>query len=223
MRIIHISDFHACEPWFDWASSVLQGFDLCVYSGDWLAFGRADFWQQIGWVSNWIRNCPIPLITCSGNHDWYSPEWGRGGNGEWLHRLNKSGRVWVDHDTFPIGEFHGVVCAWQHEPCLPLPENGPLMLVSHAPPSQTRLSSSDGRDYGDDWIHEASQRVCPGSLLLCGHVHAPLGHVQQIGNFLCINAGRGSEGRIVPNHAIIDTESHSVEIHADDAVKRIVW
>jgi len=129
----------------------------------------------------------------------------------------------VDHDTFPIGEFHGVVCAWQYEPYFPLPDDVPLLVVTHAPPSQTRLSSSDGRDYGDDWIHEASQRVCPGSLLLCGHVHAPLAHVQQVGNFLCVNTGRGLEAQDTPNHAIIDTHTHSVEVFAGKGVERMVW
>ena len=73
MRILHISDFHGNEPWFEWAHSVMRRFDLCVYSGDWLAFGRDDIWQQIARVSHWIRDCPVPLVTCSGNHDGVSP------------------------------------------------------------------------------------------------------------------------------------------------------
>lgn len=223
MRILHISDFHGYEPWFEWAHSVMFRFDLCVYSGDWLAFGRDDIRQQIARVSHWVRNCPVPLVTCTGNHDGVSPHRGCGGNGGWLHRLGVPGQVWVDDNVFNLGDWHGVVCGWQQEPSLPLPEDRPLMLVSHAPPSQTRLSASEGRDYGEDWVHELSHHAHPGSLFLCGHVHQPRGHVQQVGNFICVNAGRGSEAQDTPNHAIIDTHTHSVEVCAGKGVERMVW
>lgn len=72
--------------------------------------------------------------------------------------------------------------------------DGPLVLVTHAPPSGTGAAQlPNGRDIGSDEVHRAIVQLSP-ALVVCGHVHESPGRYQ-LGDTVVVNPGPAQDGR----------------------------
>jgi Icc-related predicted phosphoesterase len=79
-----------------------------------------------------------------------------------------------------------------------------MVVLVHAPPLATPISSDLGREVGDPDVAVAVRQLPPGSLVLSGHIHDPRRWHARLGGTWCFNPGvdRSAE---VPNHIVIDT------------------
>ncbi|MDP7079100.1 MAG: metallophosphoesterase family protein [Candidatus Undinarchaeales archaeon] len=72
--------------------------------------------------------------------------------------------------------------------------DGPLVLVTHAPPSGTGAALlPNGQDIGSDEVHRAISQLSP-TLVVCGHVHESPGRFQ-LGDTVVVNPGPAQDGR----------------------------
>ena len=72
--------------------------------------------------------------------------------------------------------------------------DGPLVLVTHAPPSGTGAAQlPNGQDIGSDEVHRAITKLSP-ALVVCGHVHESPGRFQ-LGDTVVVNPGPAQDGR----------------------------
>lgn len=78
------------------------------------------------------------------------------------------------------------------------------MLLVHAPPLATPISSDLGREVGDSEVAAAVGKLPVGSLVLSGHIHDPLRWHACVGGAWCFNPGV-DRGAKVPNQIVIDT------------------
>lgn len=62
------------------------------------------------------------------------------------------------------------------------------VLVSHSPPKGVLDMSSDGRSLGSQVVRETIRAKEP-NLVVCGHIHASSGQIDQLGETTVINAG----------------------------------
>jgi Icc-related predicted phosphoesterase len=112
--------------------------------------------------------------------------------------------VLVDGTSVLRDGYHFVCCPWAHTPVVE--GDAPAVLLVHAPPLATPISSDLGREVGDPDVAAAVGKLPVGSLVLSGHIPAPRRWHARLGGAWCFNPGvdRGAE---VPNHIIIDTDA----------------
>jgi Icc-related predicted phosphoesterase len=202
MTILHVTDFHFNQRWFDWLLDRSPPHDLLVMSGDLLDLaGATPHRRQIAWVSDWLNDYPRPMLVCSGNHDL---EWDdrteRWMPAYWLRDIENP-RVWTD----------GQRVAWNGISilsigCTTRPKGGEADLwVVHAPPTRTLVSArAEGGDGGDPDLVAAVRRHAP-QLVFSGHVHDPVHWRERIGPTLLLNPGRAADADF-PNHILVRTE-----------------
>jgi len=215
MRLLHVTDFHYRTAWFTWLQRHAEAFDTCCFSGDLLDMfpsAPTNLHRQARWVRDWLRDFPRPIFVCSGNHDWWtveSPLVDTDAQGGWLRKAARSG-VSVDGADIEFGDFRFVCCAWACAPAVT--GNAPVVLLVHAPPAATPVSSDLGHEVGDPDVAAAVMTLPPMSLVLSGHVHYPKRWHCRLGPAWCFNPGVDSS-REEPNHIVIDTDTRTAVFH----------
>ncbi|HWL15672.1 MAG TPA: metallophosphoesterase [Opitutus sp.] len=203
MTLLHVTDFHFNQRWFDWLLHRAPPHDVVVMSGDLLDLTRATPQRrQIEWVSAWLRDFPRPLSLCSGNHDleWDS-ERGRWRPAYWLREVVNP-LVWTDGQRVSLD---GVSMLNLGATSQPKGGHADVWVV-HAPPAGTLVAATaTGDDAGDPDLVAAVRRYAP-RLVLSGHVHSPLAWQAQSGGTLLLNPGYDPDAPF-PNHILIQTES----------------
>ncbi len=208
MTILHVTDFHFNQRWFDWLLHRAPAHDLVVMSGDMLSLAVATPQsRQIAWVSDWLNDFPRPISVCSGNHDleWDS-EAERWMPAYWLRDIVNP-HVWTDGQRVTLDglSFLNIGATTQ-------PKGGAAdVWVVHAAPSRTLVATrSDGVDAGDPDLVAPARRDAP-RLVLAGHVHTPLHWRERRDGTLFLNPGRRADGP-VPNHILVRTRDMSCQL-----------
>lgn len=168
-RLLHVTDFHANDSWFEWLVSAAPSYGLVAFSGDLLDFNQhRAIGDQVDRVLAHMRKIHVPMALCSGNHDSLAGEGPRLHQAAWMREL-ASHQVWIDLDCFDFAGFHFRCIPWQG--ALPKPRLNEVWL-HHAPPSGARTAfARGGCDFGDWALGEACRRGEGPQLLLGGHVH----------------------------------------------------
>ena len=215
MTILHVTDFHFNQRWFDWLLHRAPAHDLVVMSGDMLDLALpTPHRRQIEWVSNWLNDFPRPICVCSGNHDL---EWDSGTErwtpAYWLRAIDNP-LVWTDSQRV---ELDGI--SFLNIGATTRPKGGEAdVWVVHAPPSNTIVATrAGGIDAGDRDLVLPVRRYAP-RLVLSGHVHTPLHWRLRERTTLFLNPGRNLDG-LFPNHILVETDAMSsrlISTVADD-------
>lgn len=202
MTILHVSDFHYNQRWFNWLLDKAPPHDLLAMSGDMLDLTAATpHRRQIAWVSDWLNEYPRPLCVCSGNHDL---EWDdqseRWAPAYWLRDLVNP-NVWIDGQRAVIDGLSILSLG-----CATRPKGGKAdVWVTHAAPAQTRVAARVvGTHGGDPDLVAAVRRHAP-RLVLSGHVHDPVEWRHATPSTLYLNPGR-SINAAFPNHILVRTD-----------------
>ena len=218
MRLLHVTDFHFREPWFHWLAAQSTNYDACCLTGDMLEMflgSRIGVRTQARLVRDWLREFPGQLYACTGNHDWWPSDdrvVDNDADGGWLRKGARES-VLVDGTSVLRDGYRFVCCPWAHTPVVE--GDAPAVLLVHAPPLATPISSDLGREVGDPDVAAAVGNLPFGSLVLSGHIHAPRRWHARLGGAWCFNPGvdRGAE---VPNHIIIDTDAKEATFRGFD-------
>lgn len=208
MTILHVTDFHFNQHWFDWLRHHAPSHDLLAMSGDMLNLaGATPHPKQIAWVSDWINDYPRPICLCSGNHDL---EWDAKAElwtpAYWLRRL-ASPSVWVDGQRVTLDALSVLNIS-----CTTRPKGHEADIwVVHAPPAKTSVATRmNGRDAGDPDLAGPVRRYAP-RIVLSGHVHDPVRWFEQKDATLYLNPGRTPDAPF-PNHILLNTEDLSCQL-----------
>ncbi|MBW7893747.1 MAG: metallophosphoesterase [Opitutaceae bacterium] len=202
MRILHVTDFHYHQPWFDWLSRNAVDFDAVALTGDLLDLSKREpIERQIAWVQHWIREFPGQLMICSGNHDALE-----GDSAAWLAR-GATNKVLVDGQHLALGAWSFEAVGWGS---LPSCGGENQIALVHCPPEQaeTAIHLDEATDWGDFELHELLVRgpaALRPRLVLSGHVHRPRRWYHRFGRTWSFNPGVGVH-REVPNHIELDLE-----------------
>jgi uncharacterized protein len=205
MTILHVTDFHFNQRWFDWLLLHAPSNDLVVMSGDLLDLsGATPHRKQIDWVSAWFRDYSRPICVCSGNHDleWNS-ESERWTPAYWLRELADA-KVWTDGQCVSLDGLSLLNIG-----CTTRPKGGEAdVWVVHAPPAKTLVSArATGGDGGDFDLVAPVKRYAP-RLVLSGHVHNPVHWAEHGEQTLYLNPGHSPDAAS-PNHILIQTDRMS--------------
>lgn len=82
----------------------------------------------------------------------------------------------------------------------------PDVLVSHSPPRGVLDQSSSGAHLGSVAVLEAISR-CQPQLVVCGHIHASAGGVEESGGAIVVNAGPAGLILSLPGRSAMDCDS----------------
>lgn len=207
MTILHVTDFHFNQRWFDWLRYRAPAHDLLVMSGDLLdQASPISSQKQMAWVSAWLAEYPGAVCVCSGNHDLeWDAQLERWQPAYWLRDIDNP-QLWTDGQTARFGEASIAVMG-----CATRPKGRPADLwVAHAPPAATAVARRhNGYDGGDvDLI--APVKIHRPRIVFSGHVHDPVRWHEQAGATLLLNPGR-DEHAPFPNHILVDTGTFACE------------
>lgn len=221
MRILHVADLHFDLRQLGWVFARADEFDGVVIAGDLLSLGAGvPVTEQISQTKHLLERIAgkTNLMICSGNHDLDH----RIADGErvadWLHLLDTN-LVFVDGEPCSLGSWLFSLCPWTDGPETAefvrnhlddtVPGDGQTWVwLHHAPPADTRISTTGRRDHGDSTLVRAIHRRQP-QIVLSGHVHqAPfVGEgcwYDIVGGTLVMNPGR-QDGEW-PAHIELDAE-----------------
>jgi len=166
MKLLHATDLHFNQHWFDWIATQQENFDVFCLSGDFLEpASDVPLSSQIEWISNWMKNFAKPLFVCSGNHDFDEEE-----SEEWL---NKISNIYSDNS---VKTLNGIKFG-----CVPYIGGDFLefcdcdILLYHVPPAKTDTSTDKKeQDWGDrELLRLLKNQLLAPKYLLCGHMHNP--------------------------------------------------
>lgn len=217
MTILHVTDLHFNQRWFDWLRHRAPAHDLLVISGDLLDLvDRTPQRAQIEWVSRWLSSHPHPLVVCSGKHDLeWDPVEERWRPAYWLRALARPG-LWTDGDT---ADFDGLSVLSIGATTRPKGGAADCWVV-HTPPSRTAVATRrSGGDAGDPRLAAAVQHYRP-RLVFSGHVHAPLHWCGQSGGTLVLNPGHEAAAEF-PSHILVHTDPLTCELIRAGAPREI--
>lgn len=210
MRILHCTDFHCNEKWFEWLIRESVNFDLVCLTGDLLDLSPdRQLAGQIDLITSMLHRISVPLAVCSGNHDSLAG----GGVGlehaAWLQDL-RSENVWVDGDRFELDGFKLQCVAWL---ALELAAQPDEIWLIHAPPDQAPTGvNRGGMDFGDFTLGEVCRAGMGPWLALSGHIHNPQSWQAKVGRTWSLNPGC-TEKSEVPNHIMIDLVEDMAVLH----------
>lgn len=166
MKILAAGDLHFNKEKYETLADMSFDCDVLCLTGDYLDDSRGNRDKQIDWVSSWIADIKIPVVMCSGNHDLDELA-----ECEWIDKLSSSSiitdnSVWTYNGiTFGVIPYIGA----QYEKFADCE-----IIVSHLPPSKTKISMQDGEDFGDDELFYSivNESIRP-THVICGHVEEP--------------------------------------------------
>jgi Icc-related predicted phosphoesterase len=226
VKILHASDLHLQQEWFDWVVSHSVEYDLLVIAGDLQnAFSNTPLHTQSRLCSEWLLSLQTPTVVCSGNHDFWVSDRRVSvdvqAEAGWLRNLRGRGHIIaVDGDTV---DFHGLKIAvngWLQVPDL---HDRVDIVVTHAPPMGCACASgaeAEGRDNGDPELFPAVQ-YNPPTLILAGHIHAPQKYActwPPIDPTTLILVPGCDEEAEIPNHWVIDTAERTARHSSGELV-----
>jgi Icc-related predicted phosphoesterase len=198
------------------------GVDLVLLVGDLLPAvlsrryetdGRREFRETLHQIRSIFS--PTRLVWVAGNHD---PS-GLKARDNCDRRALTVGGVRV----FGIGgagpDRFGFRYEWDEEEIAQLQPAPHDVLVSHAPPRDTRLDRlSTGRHVGSQSVRDLA--IGSSRVLVCGHIHEAAG-VDQIGNLLMLNAGSLGDPFGRPQYGLVELSSeHTAVTHVDLTTSR---
>ncbi len=201
MTLLHVSDLHFRQPWFQWLREHAPNHDVLIISGDLLDHRRTDVSAQMDWVAEWLRASQVPVVVSSGNHDleWDSARY-RWQPAYWLRRLEPP--VYADGAVLGRGGLRlaGIACTQR-----PRSVQADVWVV-HTPPAGTAIARTSARhDRGDPLLTATIRREAP-AWVCSGHVHDASVWHDQIGPTTVFNPGVNPHGRF-PNHILIEPET----------------
>lgn len=221
MKILVVSDFHYALPQFDWLVEAAPRYDLVIFAGDFLDTNAfVDPGTQIVVVQKYLRRLGerTRLVVCSGNHDLDvdGPHGER--HAQWLRDLARYA-IPADGETIDVGGLLVTACPWwdgpktqaatgaQLEAAAAMRSGRPWLWVYHAPPTESPVSWSGRRHFGDIEVRDWIARLRP-DFVVSGHVHeAPFARngswVDRLGDTWLFNAGRQIGD--IPTTIAIDT------------------
>lgn len=173
MRLIHLSDLHYKQHWFDWIATQQNDYDVFCITGDFLDTSLSIcLSEQINWVSEWMKAFEKPLFVCSGNHDIEAI-----GNENWLTKIPHV------HADNTIKTIEGIKIG-----CIPYLSTDILefancdILLNHVPPAKTKTSTNNLKeDGGDKELYRLiNNELLSPKHLLCGHIHNPISITDKI-------------------------------------------
>lgn len=199
--ILHVTDFHCNERWFEWLAKVSYRYSLICITGDLLNLNpHLPQDRQLDRVIPFLRSLECPLAVVSGNHDSAPGEGPRMEQAQWLKEA-RGDRVWVDSDSFTFNGFQIRCMPWLGQ--LPIAGTKEVWL-HHAPPGRAKTAiAKGGCDFGDFSLGEHVRAGLGPNLILSGHVHDPVRKSDQILGSWSLNPGV-AEKATVPNHFEID-------------------
>lgn len=195
MKILHATDLHFNQHWFEWVSEQQEHCDVFCLSGDFLEpASDIPLSSQIEWVSDWMKSFQKSLFVCSGNHDIEEEE-----NEDWL---NKISNIYSDNS---IKTLNGIKFG-----CVPyigadfLDFSDCDIILNHVPPAKTDTATDKkDQDWGDRELHRLlKNKLVSPKYLLCGHMHNPVKTTITLHNTTISNPGSNPKSKI-PAHAIL--------------------
>lgn len=170
MNILHVANLHQNYAWFDWVKHHAPKYDAVVIAGDLLNSldqSPDTVAKQIEWTDNWLKDFPVRLFVCSGEHDYFPPRRGieEHSNGAWLQRCARP-NLWVDGQTARIGGLRWAVLPWlwTEWPCKT------DVVIVHEPPCNSDVSEVAKKNKGSYEVYEGIRTHGP-RWVLSGHVH----------------------------------------------------
>lgn len=209
--ILHVTDFHCAECWYEWLVKVSDRYSLVCITGDLLDLTpnikRSD---QSDMVLGFLREIKAPMAIVSGNHDSASGDFPRFQRAGWMHELGRD-HAFVDGESFEHSGFLFRCLGWHER----LPIAGPKEVwLHHAPPNLARTAfSRGGCDFGDFDLGEHVRAGLGPRLVLSGHVHDPVLNADRVGDCWLLNPGF-ADSSTVPNYFEIDLE-RAVAMHRE--------
>ncbi len=203
MRILHVSDLHFHQPWFDWVIKIAPNYDGVCLTGDLIdGFSMSvSVEHQSEVINRWLAGLQFPIFICSGNHDWSPDKRPSLAGTSFLHCKNPAVRTDGTDELF-MG--HRFVCAAWGEPVDKISGIEPVVLLSHVPPAETRLAVCDAGDLGEAEVRYLADSFPQHSIVLSGHVHKPDAWFERINDTCCFNPGSCSFVSKIPNHIRLD-------------------
>lgn len=199
MRIIALTDIHGRLRYAPAVVEELRNADLVLLPGDLTQFGKRDAALEI---VETIRNANPRVLAVMGNCDYPEVTEFLDEQGLCIHARHKM----VDGIAFaglggslpcPIQTLNewseDQIETWLDQAVTDLPDQTPLVLVSHQPPSDTVVDKAgNGMHVGSKAVRAFIERRKP---LICfsGHIHEAVGQ-DQIGETRLINPGPFFEG-----------------------------
>lgn len=209
MQILHVSDLHSHEAWFDWLIAASPRYDLVCLTGDILNLGdlSTDVDKEIDSALTRLAAIRTPLALCSGNHDiHYLAGQDRA---QWMQALRRK-NVWIDGDSFWFCDYRFRCVGW----CDPIPRGGMEdFILMHCPPFGAKTSTvAGGVSHGDEEARDVCLAGHGPLYALGGHVHVPLGFWGLLHETITLNPGRGNHPDC-PNHIVIDLKRNMATHH----------
>jgi Icc-related predicted phosphoesterase len=183
MTLLHCTDLHFNQQWYEWIANQQEYYDAFCITGDFLdATQTTSLDAQIEWVSLWMKSIQKPLFVCSGNHDYDDKE-----SLEWLNKIPKiysDGSIkTIDNVKFGCMPYLEIDFD-RYEAC--------DVLLTHVPPAKTKTSihRTKKTDWGDrDLARVLTHGLLSPKVLLCGHMHEPVATQDKIHNSIIHNPG----------------------------------
>jgi predicted phosphodiesterase len=216
MRILHCTDFHSNEVWFNWLVERSAGYSLVCLTGDCLdllELHRIE--DQVRLVRDAVQGAKCPVALCSGNNDSFTGEAAPAylHHAAWL-AATKRATVWGDGDLFTLGGTRFRSIGWNS--IIPAADAREIWLY-HAPPARSlpAMDQEDARDVGDEILGEACRDSRGPRVVFSGHQHNPRSWAEKVGRTWCFNPGVTSNAH-VPNHIVIDLVANTATYRVND-------
>ena len=219
MRILHVSDLHACEAHYRWLVEASSSYSLVSISGDLADFNQFRLTKKsIDMIVAKLRALRVPLAVCSGNHDSLVGNDSQLHQAKWLRDL-KADNVFVDGDRFQIDGYKFRSVGWKADFSSALPDES-VWLV-HTPPDRSKVSiARGGICHGDMLLGDLYRAGAGPKLALSGHVH-DAGWRAKVGNTWVLNPGYSTDF-VKPNYNVIDLARGIATHHAASGETDIV-
>ena len=213
LPVLHVSDFHFHLPAFHWCRRVAANFSAVACTGDFLDSSpdsSTPAIDQVAWVTQWVRDFPVPLWLASGNHDHDREDLPRHLQ-RWVTKL-KFKHVTTDGRRTTHGSWEVECVGWGE---VPQAESRQCLALVHCPPAgaETAIESAFRVDYGDFDLGEILRHgFQPPELVLSGHVHQRRRFYDRVGYSLSLNPGAARAKAAYPNHIILDLDVRTAEL-----------
>ena len=217
--ILHVTDFHKSERWFQWLISVSYRYSLICLTGDIMDLNpQVPHAGQLETILPLLRCIRAPLALVSGNHDSVAFAGPRFEHARWLGEIRRE-NVWVDGDSFEFSKHLFRCIPWNGT----LPVAGPNEVwLHHAPPGQAKTAiSRGGCDFGSFDLGEHLKEGLGPRLILSGHVHDPVSNSARMDRCWSLNPALAANSP-TPNYFEINLEEGIAVRRGATGVKSVV-